>query len=106
MVTSSDFGRTLTSNGKGTDHGWAGQQLVLGGSVKGGRVLNSYPESLLEGNAQDAGRGRMIPRYPWENMLVPVAEWMGVAAKELDRVFPNLKNFNASHILPTSTLFD
>ena len=25
VFTSSDFGRTLTSNGAGTDHGWAGQ---------------------------------------------------------------------------------
>ena len=30
LVTSSDFGRTLTSNGKGTDHGWAGNYVVLG----------------------------------------------------------------------------
>ena len=106
LVTSSDFGRTLTSNGKGTDHGWAGQQLVLGGQVKGARVLNAYPESLLEGNNQDVGRGRMIPKYPWENMLVPVAEWMGVDPLDLATVFPNLQNFNSSHILPTSTLFE
>ena len=33
--TISDFGRTLTSNGKGSDHGWGGNQMVLGGSVNG-----------------------------------------------------------------------
>ncbi|MEI8640755.1 DUF1501 domain-containing protein [Pseudoalteromonas sp. Hal099] len=32
--TMSDFGRTLTSNGDGTDHGWAGNQIVMGGAVK------------------------------------------------------------------------
>ncbi|CAE7236573.1 rbcL, partial [Symbiodinium pilosum] len=52
LVTSSDFGRTLTSNGKGTDHGWAGNYVVLGGAVKGGKVFNSFPSSLLEGNNQ------------------------------------------------------
>ena len=50
----------------------------LGGSVKGGRVYNEFPQSLVEGNSQDAGRGRMIPKYPWESMLLPVAEWMGL----------------------------
>ena len=33
--TISDFGRTLTSNGKGSDHGWGGHQLVMGGAVPG-----------------------------------------------------------------------
>jgi len=78
LVTSSDFGRTLTSNGKGTDHGWAGNYVVLGGAIKGGQVYNRFPSSLVEGNNQDAGRGRMIPEYPWENVLMPIAEWMGV----------------------------
>lgn len=60
LVTTSDFGRTLTSNGKGTDHGWAGNQFVVGGKVKGGEIHNEFPTSLLEGNLYDVGRGRMI----------------------------------------------
>jgi len=60
LVTTSDFGRTLTSNGKGTDHGWAGNQFVVGGKVKGGEIYNEFPTSLLEGNLYDVGRGRMI----------------------------------------------
>ena len=39
IVTLSDFGRTLTSNGRGTDHAWAGNHMVLGGSVKGGQIF-------------------------------------------------------------------
>ena len=33
IVALSDFGRTLTSNGKGTDHAWGGNMFVLGGDV-------------------------------------------------------------------------
>ncbi|CAE7202317.1 unnamed protein product [Symbiodinium natans] len=106
MVSSSDFGRTLTSNGKGTDHGWAGNHFVLGGAVRGGKVLNDYPDSLLEGNNQDVGRGRLIPKYPWESILFPVSEWMGVNAADHNTIFPNLANFNSSYILSTSSLFD
>mmetsp|Transcript_17481 Transcript_17481/g.32892 ORF Transcript_17481/g.32892 Transcript_17481/m.32892 type:complete len:424 (+) Transcript_17481:1-1272(+) len=106
LVSSSDFGRTLTSNGKGTDHGWAGNHFILGGAVKGGRVFNDYPGSLLEGNNQDAGRGRLIPKYPWESLLLPVAEWLGVNSADQNTVFPNIQNFNSSYILSTSTLFD
>jgi len=95
LVTSSDFGRSLTSNGAGTDHAWA-NHLVLGGSINGGRVFNDFPSSLVEGNEQDAGRGRLIPKYPWESMMVPIAEWMGVEQSQRAGVFPNLVNFNVS----------
>merc|ERR1712054_485791 len=105
IATESDFGRSLTSNGAGTDHAWAGNHLVLGGSVNGGAVLNDFPASLLDGNEQDAGRGRLIPKYPWERMMVPIAEWMGVEQSKHAQVFPNLANFNqASHIIPTNLL--
>jgi cullin-associated NEDD8-dissociated protein 1 len=105
VVTSSDFGRSLTSNGKGTDHAWAGQHFVLGGKVNGGRIYNDYPASLMEGNPYDAGRGRLIPKYPWESLMVPIAEWLGVRSAAHGAVFPNLENFNTSYILSESTLF-
>merc|ERR1712113_720534 len=107
LATQSEFGRTLSSNGKGTDHGWAGNHFVLGGSVKGGRVFNDFPVSLLEGNDQDIGKGRMVPKYPWENVIVPVAEWMGLDSSQESAVFPNIANFNRSeHIISTHVLFD
>lgn len=106
LVAESDFGRSLTSNGAGTDHAWAGNYFVLGGAVNGGRVYNDFPASLLEGNDQDAGRGRMIPKYPWESMMVPVAEWMGADPSHHGDIFPNLGNFNSSvHIIDRATLF-
>ena len=36
LFTASDFGRTLTSNGRGSDHAWGGNAFMLGGSVNGG----------------------------------------------------------------------
>merc|ERR1711904_612434 len=93
VFTESDFGRSLTSNGAGTDHGWAGNHFIIGGSIQGKKVFNDFPDSLLAGNEFDAGRGRMIPKYPWESMMVPIAEWMGVDASHKKNVFPNLANF-------------
>ena len=39
VIASSEFGRTLVSNGLGTDHAWGGNCFVAGGSVRGGACL-------------------------------------------------------------------
>jgi cullin-associated NEDD8-dissociated protein 1 len=65
IATLSDFGRTITSNGIGTDHGWGGNHMLLGGSVIGGRIHGAYPSSLTEDSAQMLPRGRLIPTTPW-----------------------------------------
>ena len=44
--TASDFGRTLTSNGDGTDHGWGSHQMVMGDGVDGGKILATFQSSL------------------------------------------------------------
>lgn len=105
VASSSDFGRTLTPNNQGTDHGWAANHFVFGGAVNGGNIFNKYPQSLQEGNSQDLGRGRMIPVYPWESMFVPIAEWMGIESDQMSSVFPNMGNFNSTYIIPRSSLF-
>ena len=98
LLTHSDFGRTLDANANaGSDHGYAGQHIMLGGHVKGKKIHNRYPESVAPDNKQDQGRGRMIPLYPWESMMVPVAQWMGITATaDLQDVFPNFANFNST----------
>jgi len=92
LATESDFGRTLSFNGEGTDHGWGGNHIIVGGGVNGGQVFNEFLETYELGSQFDAGRGRVIPKYPWESMMVPIAEWVGIDTN-LDAIFPNLHKF-------------
>ena len=71
IFTKSEFGRTLTSNGLGTDHGWGGNHVVLGGAVKGGKILGKYPDDLSDAGPLSTGRGRIIPTAPWEAVWKP-----------------------------------
>lgn len=90
--TQSDFGRTLTSNGDGTDHAWGGNQLVVGGAVKGRDIYGTYP--LLEiGGADDTGGGRMIPTTSADQYAATLAKWFGIPDIDLDIVAPNIDNF-------------
>ncbi len=90
--TQSDFGRTLTSNGDGTDHAWAGNQLIVGGAVNGGDLYGSYP--VLEiGGPEDVGGGRMIPSTSADQYAATLARWFGIPEVDLDVVAPNLGNF-------------
>ncbi len=92
--TISDFGRTLTSNGKGSDHGWGGHQLVMGGAVAGRNVYGAYPV-LIPDNALDVGRGRYIPTTSVDAFYAELALWFGIAPSELDLVLPNIRRFYA-----------
>mmetsp|Transcript_29213 Transcript_29213/g.51643 ORF Transcript_29213/g.51643 Transcript_29213/m.51643 type:complete len:115 (+) Transcript_29213:896-1240(+) len=107
-MTESDFGRTLSFNGAGTDHGWAGNHMIVGGGIHGGQVYNDFLETYnTESEYMTSGRGRVIPKYPWESMLVPVAKWLGVESEDaLAKIFPNLANFDrATHIIHEEVLF-
>lgn len=90
--TQSDFGRTLTSNGDGTDHAWGGIQLVVGDAVTGQRMYGAYPDLAL-GGAQDVGGGRFIPAVSSDQYAATIAKWFGIPDAELDIVAPNLANF-------------
>jgi uncharacterized protein (DUF1501 family) len=90
--TQSDFGRTLTSNGDGTDHAWGGNQLVVGGGVRGRDIYGNYP--LLQiGGDDDVGGGRMIPTTSADQYAATLARWFGIPDIELDIVAPNIDNF-------------
>lgn len=90
--TASDFGRSLTSNGQGSDHGWGGHQIVMGGAVNGGRIYGEYPD-LYEDNPLDVGRGRLIPTTSVDEYFAEMACWFGVSRQQLPLVLPNLNRF-------------
>lgn len=90
--TQSDFGRTLTSNGDGTDHAWGGNQLVVGNAVTGGDLYGNYPLLQIDG-PEDVGGGRMIPTTSADQYAATLARWFGIPDGDLDIVAPNLSNF-------------
>ncbi len=88
----SDFGRTLTSNGTGSDHAWSSNAFVMGGKVKGKNIFGTYP-SLELGNNAEVGRGTIIPEIASDRYLSELALWFGVAKSDLPLIFPNIREF-------------
>lgn len=92
LFSASDFGRTLTSNGAGSDHAWGGNHLVMGGAVNGRRIFGQYP-SLYENNPLDVGRGRLVPTTSVDEYFAELALWFGVPKRDLPLVLPNIGTF-------------
>ncbi len=101
--TMSDFGRTLNSNGNGTDHAWGGVQMIMGGaaanggSLMGRKVWGSYPVLELDGD-MTTGRGRMIPTTSIQQYGATFASWLGVGDNDLGTIFPGLDLFPTSRL--------
>lgn len=91
--TASDFGRTLASNGDGSDHGWGGHHFIVGGGVKGGQFYGTAPQVSLNSDDQ-VGRGRLLPAVAVDEYSATLAQWFGVSPSELPSVSPNIGNFN------------
>lgn len=108
--TMSEFARTLSSNGCGSDHGWGGVQMVMGGNVLGGRLyadgggpITGFPDqtiNLVGGNNTNPvafSRGQLIPGIGVKQYAATLAQWLGVTStSDLGAIFPNLGNFNAA----------
>jgi uncharacterized protein (DUF1501 family) len=95
--TQSDFGRTLTSNGDGTDHAWGGNQLVVGGAVAGGTLYGRYPLLQIDG-PDDVGGGRMIPGISSDQYAATLARWFGVSDVQLAGIAPHVGNFTQADL--------
>lgn len=94
--TASDFGRTLSGNaGVGTDHGWGGHQIVVGGAAQGGRYFGSFPSLASNNNPDDAGWGQLIPTTSVDQYAWTLARWYGLQNSDRDLVFPNVSRFGA-----------
>jgi uncharacterized protein (DUF1501 family) len=90
--TASDFGRTYSSNGDGTDHGWGAHHLVMGGAVNGGDIYGRMP-TLTIGGPDDTAQGRWIPTTSVDEYGATLARWFGVSATNLSVAFPNIGRF-------------
>ncbi|MEL0027395.1 MAG: DUF1501 domain-containing protein, partial [Perlucidibaca sp.] len=95
--TASDFGRTLTSNGDGSDHGWGSHHFVMGGAVRGGRFWGKAPETAVNGS-DDVGQGRLLPTTSVDQLAAELASWFGVAGSDLGLVLPNSGNFDLGRL--------
>jgi len=91
--TASDFGRTVSTNGDGTDHGWGGHHFVLGGAVRGGRFYGAMPSLAQNGNPDDAGYGQIIPTTGVDQYAATLASWFGVDSGDLDTLFPRIGEY-------------
>lgn len=99
--TASDFGRTLASNGDGSDHGWGSHHLMVGGAVKGAAFYGSAPPVSISDTAAPAdqwhvGQGRLLPSTAVDQYAATLAKWFGVADSEMATLLPNLKNFGVA----------
>jgi uncharacterized protein (DUF1501 family) len=97
--TASDFGRTFTSNGTGTDHGWGSHHFVMGGAVKGGNIYGQFPtlgvDSPTFTNPDMAGPV-LIPTTSVDQYGATLGAWLGVSATDLATIFPNYANFGST----------
>jgi uncharacterized protein (DUF1501 family) len=97
LFTASDFGRTLTSNGDGTDHGWGAHHFVSGGAVRGKDIYGRYPVIGVNTD-DDVGQGRLLPGLSVDQYAATLARWFGLSDDQLADVFPNLRNFPSSDL--------
>ncbi len=99
--TASEFGRTFTSNGSGTDHAWGSHHFVMGGAVKGGNIYGQYPtlgvDQLGFDNPDMAGNV-LIPTTALDQYGATLGAWFGVGSSDLATIFPNLANFDSDNL--------
>ena len=90
--TISDFARTLTSNGNGTDHAWGGNAIVMGGAVNGKKMYGDYPVLSLNSDLEIGG-GILIPTTSADEYFAELALWFGISPNDLSQILPNIGNF-------------
>ncbi|MES2609286.1 MAG: DUF1501 domain-containing protein [Pseudomonadota bacterium] len=99
--TASDFGRTLNSNGDGSDHGWGSHHLMVGGAVKGKAFYGSAPpvsntSTAAPDDQWHVGQGRLLPSTSVDQYAATLAKWFGVSSTEIAGVLPNLSHFGGA----------
>src|SRR5882672_8661123 len=102
--TMSEFARTFTTNGLGTDHAWGSHHMILGGAVKGGDIYNQFPTVGVDlastgfNNPDAIGSGDLIPTVAVDQYAATLGSWFGASPTVLSAIFPNLVNFSTSNL--------
>lgn len=104
--TASDFGRTFTSNGDGTDHGWGSHHFVMGGAVNGGDIYGPFPvlgaknanNNNFDSSDDQLGNGALLPKTAVAQMGATLGRWFGASEQQLQEIFPRLGEFNTSNL--------
>ncbi len=97
LFTASDFGRTLTSNGDGSDHGWGAHHFVVGGAVQGGDIYGTFPQVAF-GTPEDVRQGNLLPSTSVDQYAATFARWLGVTDTNVPDVIPNIVNFSPRYL--------
>ena len=99
--TASDFSRTFTTNGDGTDHAWGGHHLVMGGAVNGGDIYGQYPTLGVDvtgfSNPNMSGNA-LIPQVSVDQYSATLGRWFGISDSNMDILFPNLRNYSQRYL--------
>ena len=93
--TASDFGRTLSGNNDGSDHGWGSMHFMLGGAVNGQRFYGA-PPAVASNGPDDVGQGRLLPTTSVDQYAATLGKWLGASDTDLLSLLPNLANHNVS----------
>ncbi|HEX3366866.1 DUF1501 domain-containing protein [Phenylobacterium sp.] len=99
--TASDFNRSWTTNGDGTDHAWGSHHFIMGGAVKGGDMYGQFPTvgvDLGSFSNPDATGNATIPTTSVDQYAATLGAWFGVSSSALDLIFPNLANFSSRNL--------
>jgi uncharacterized protein (DUF1501 family) len=100
--TASDFSRTFTTNGDGTDHAWGAHHFMMGGAVRGGVVYGQYPTIGVDQGTTfqnpDMSGNILIPTMSVDQYAATMGRWFGVSDTALATIFPNLRNFNNPYL--------
>ncbi|HEY6125786.1 MAG TPA: DUF1501 domain-containing protein [Steroidobacteraceae bacterium] len=97
LFTASDFGRTLSSNADGSDHGWGSHHFVMGGAVNGGRFYGTAPHVSIQ-TPDQVGQGRLLPTTSVDEFAATLARWFGCNTGELPGILPNVANFTNTNL--------
>ncbi len=68
----------------------------MGGAVRGGDIYGQYPTlgvDLGSFRNPDMAGAALVPTTPVDQYAATMGRWLGTSDANLDKIFPNLRNF-------------